>query len=235
MCGIATFTSDLAAAVGNRSIVALQPPEKTGFYPAEVGRRIARDVRADYRSAAQWIDARSFDAVSIQHEYGIWGGHDGAYVLDFLDALRTPVVATLHTVLQHPTASQQRILSQVIHASAATVVMSTSAAELLTGSYGTDPAHVEIVPHGVPTLPLVAPDTIKPQLGLAGRTVILSFGLLGPGKGYERAIAAMPAVVQADPTRCLRHRRRDPSRPDQARGRGLPRHPDRAGFIARRG
>jgi len=200
LCGIATFTSDLSAAVGNRSIVALQPPEKTGFYPAEVGRRIARDVRADYRSAAQWIDARSFDAVSIQHEYGIWGGPDGAFVLDFLDALRTPVVATLHTVLQNPTPTQRSILTKVIHASAAAVVMSTSAAELLTASYGTDPAHVEIVPHGVPSLPLVAPDTVKPQLGLAGRTVILSFGLLGPGKGYERAIAAMPAVVEADPT-----------------------------------
>ena len=78
--------------------------------------------------------------------------------------------------------------------------MSTSAAELLTHSYATDPSHVEIVAHGVPYLPLVAPDTVKPQLGLAGRTVILSFGLLGPGKGYESAIAAMPAVVQADPT-----------------------------------
>jgi glycosyltransferase involved in cell wall biosynthesis len=199
-CGIATFTSDLAAAVGDCEIVALKPPEAIGFYPHEVGRRIDRDVLSDYLSAASWIDARSFDAVSIQHEYGIWGGTDGSHVLDFVKALRTPAVATLHTVLQHPTPAQRSILSELVHVAAATVVMSTAAATLLTRSYAIDPSRLEIIPHGVPSLPLVAPDSVKPQMGLAGRTVILSFGLLGPGKGYESAIAAMPAVVEADPT-----------------------------------
>lgn len=199
-CGIATFTSDLSAAVGDREVVALQPPEKPGFYPLEVTRRIARDVLPDYLSAARWIDERPFRVVSLQHEYGIWGGQDGAYVLDFVKALRTPVVATLHTVLQNPTPSQRRILTELVHAVAETVVMSTAAASLMTRSYGIDPARLEIVAHGVPQLPLVAPDTVKPQLGLAGHTVILSFGLLGPGKGYESAIAAMPAVVRADPS-----------------------------------
>jgi glycosyltransferase involved in cell wall biosynthesis len=199
-CGIAAFTSDLAAAVGDREIVALQPPIKPGFYPAEVTSRIARDVPVDYLAAARWIDARPFDVVSLQHEYGIWGGPDGAYVLDFIKALHTPVVATLHTVLQTPTRSQRRILTDLVHLAAETVVMSAAAASLLTRAYGIDPARLEIVPHGVPHVPLVAPDTVKPQLGLAGHTVILSFGLLGPGKGYESAIAAMPAVVRADPT-----------------------------------
>ena len=199
-CGIATFAADLAAAVGDREIVALQAPDKTGFYPVEVGCRIARDVPTDYLNAARWIDSRSFDVVSIQHEYGIWGGTDGSYVLDFIRALRTPVVATLHTVLQNPSPSQRSILTELVHSAAATVVMSTSAAELLTRSYGTDPSRIEIVPHGVPFIPLEASDGVKPQLGLKGRMVILSFGLLGPGKGYESAIAAMPAVVQADPT-----------------------------------
>jgi glycosyltransferase involved in cell wall biosynthesis len=187
-------------AVGDREIVALQPPDKTGFYGVEVTHRITRDVPTDYLAAARWIDARPFDIVSLQHEYGIWGGLDGSYVLDFINALETPVVSTLHTVLQHPTDSQRAILIELVRASAATVVMSTSAAELLTRSYGTDPAQIEVVAHGVPFLPLVAPATVKPQMGLTGRTVILSFGLLGPGKGYESAIAAMPAVVRADPT-----------------------------------
>ena len=199
-CGIATFTADLAKAVGHSEIVALQPPEKTGFYPSEVGRRIARDVPSDYPSAARWVDSRPFDAVSIQHEYGIWGGPDGGYVLDFIDGLRTPIVTTLHTVLQNPSPSQRRILLELVHASAATVVMSSSAAELLSRSYGIDASQVEIVPHGVPYLPLVDSDTVKPQLGLKGHKVLLSFGLIGPGKGYEAAIAAMPAVVRADPT-----------------------------------
>lgn len=199
-CGIATFTSDLSAAVGDRQIVALQPPEKPGFYPLEVSRRIARDVLPDYLSAARWIDERPFGVVSLQHEYGIWGGHDGAYVLNFVKALRTPVVATLHTVLQNPTPSQRRILSELVHVAAETVVMSAAAASLMTRSYGIDPQRLEIVPHGVPQVPIGVPDTVKPQLGLAGHTVILSFGLLGPGKGYESAIAAMPAVVRADPS-----------------------------------
>jgi glycosyltransferase involved in cell wall biosynthesis len=199
-CGIAAFTSDLSAAVGDREVVALQPPDKPGFYPMEVSRRIARDVLPDYLSAAHWIDERRFRVVSLQHEYGIWGGQDGTYVLDFVKALRTPVVATLHTVLQNPTPSQRRILTELVHVAAETVVMSTAAASLMTRSYGIDPQRLEIVPHGVPQVPLVSPDTVKPQLGLTGHTVILSFGLLGPGKGYESAIAAMPAVVRADPT-----------------------------------
>jgi glycosyltransferase involved in cell wall biosynthesis len=114
--------------------------------------------------------------------------------------LQTPAVSTLHTVRQRPTASQRTILTKLVQASAATVVMSTSAAELLTRSYGIDPAHVEIVPHGVPFVPLAPPESAKAQLGLSGRLVILSFGLLGTGKGYESAIAAMPAVVRANPS-----------------------------------
>lgn len=140
------------------------------------------------------------DVVSIQHEYGIWGGIDGSFVLDFVRALRTPAVATLHTVLRHPTPSQRRILTALVDACAATVVMSQAAASLLTRAYAVDPARLDIVAHGVPNLPLVAPDSVKPRLGLEGRMVILSFGLLGPGKGYESAIAAMPAVVKAVPS-----------------------------------
>jgi glycosyltransferase involved in cell wall biosynthesis len=199
-CGIATFTADLAAAVGDRDIVALHPVDGPRRYPAEVRGSIRRDVAADYAVAARAIDVGRCRAVSIQHEYGIWGGRDGAYVLDFVRSLRTPAVATLHTVLQDPTPSQRRILTGLASATAATVVMSTSARELLTRSYGIDPATIEIIPHGVPDLPLVAPDSVKPRLGLQGRTVILSFGLLGPGKGYESAIAAMVSIVAAEPS-----------------------------------
>jgi len=199
LCGIATFTSDLAAAAGSHAIVALRPPEMLEPYPPEVGHRIRREVRGDYLRAATWLDASGSDVVSIQHEYGIWGGADGAYVLDLARALRMPTVVTLHTVLQHPTPSQHRILAQLVGMAEATVVMSASAARLLTRAYGVDATRVEIVPHGVPELPLVTPGHIKPKLGLEGRTLILSFGLLGPGKGYESVIAAMPALVEKVP------------------------------------
>ncbi|HEY6056500.1 MAG TPA: glycosyltransferase family 4 protein [Candidatus Limnocylindrales bacterium] len=199
-CGIATFTADLATSVGAREIVALHPPDAPGPYPSEVRHLIRRDVRADYARVAAALDDCGVDVVSVQHEYGIWGGDSGAYVLDFVRALRTPSVATLHTVLRHPTLQQRRILSELVDASAATVVMSRSAASLLSHAYAVDPERLSVIPHGVPNLPLVAPDSVKPRLHLDGRLVILSFGLLGPGKGYESAIAAMPAVVRAVPS-----------------------------------
>jgi glycosyltransferase involved in cell wall biosynthesis len=166
----------------------------------EVRHRIRRDAQADYVAAAKALGDCGVDVVSIQHEYGIWGGDDGAYVLDFVRALPIPAVATLHTVLRRPTPSQRRILTELVDATAATVVMSQTAASLLTHAYAVDPARLDVIPHGVPHLPLVAPDTVKPRLGLEGRAVILSFGLLGPGKGYESAIEAMPTIVKAVPT-----------------------------------
>jgi glycosyltransferase involved in cell wall biosynthesis len=142
------------------------------------------------------------DVVSIQHEYGIWGGDDGEYVLDFVRALDIPAVATLHTVLRKPTARQREILIELTGATVATVVMSRSAATLLETAYGVDPRRVDVIPHGVPELPLVPSGSIKAAVGLVGRDVILSFGLLGPGKGYELAIDALPEVVAANPDVC---------------------------------
>jgi glycosyltransferase involved in cell wall biosynthesis len=179
--------------------VVLDPPDHDQPYPGEVQVRIRRDVDTDYPRAARALEARGVDVVSIQHEYGIWGGRDGEAVLAFVDALRVPAVTTLHTVLRQPTFHQRRILVELVKASAATIVMSRSAASLLTRAYGVDPGHVDVIPHGVPDLPLVDPATVKPSLGLAGHAVILSFGLLGHGKDYEAVIEAMPEVIAAVP------------------------------------
>ena len=140
------------------------------------------------------------DVVSVQFEPGIWGGEDGAYILDFIRALRVPLVATLHSVSAHPTPAQRAILIELVNAAEASVVMSQAASDLLTGVYGVDAKRIDIVPHGVADLPLIAPDTVKPRLGLQGKAVILSFGLLAPGKGLESVIEAMPAIVAAVPT-----------------------------------
>jgi len=198
-CGIATFTRDLAASSGDHEIAALHVPGDPDLYPLEVRRRIRRDVLADYLRVARDLNRSGVRAVSIQHEYGIWGGDDGEFVLDFVRALTKPVVTTLHTVPQNPTARQRAILVGLMDASAASVVMSQSAVRLLARVFGIAPNRLDVVPHGVPNLPLVAPDTIKPGLGLAPGPVILSFGLLGPGKGYETVIEAMPSVIAADP------------------------------------
>ena len=198
-CGIASFTRDLARATGSTSVVALHPPGAPTVYPMEVRHRIRRDVVADYRQTARALARDGVELVSIQHEYGIWGGADGEYVLDFVRALSVPAMATLHTVRRTPTSSQRRILAGLCAAVEGVVVMSQAAATLLTRVYGVSPMQISVISHGVPDLPRVDPELVKPGLGLAGHAVILSFGLIGPGKGYELAIAAMPAVVEAIP------------------------------------
>jgi glycosyltransferase involved in cell wall biosynthesis len=198
-CGIATFTHDLSSATGNREIVALDSPEQPLPYLTEVHHRIRRDELADYARTARSLEG-CVDLVSIQHEFGIWGGVDGGNVLDFMRALHVPAVTTLHTVLRTPTAGQRAVLLEVVDRSDATIVMSQSAATLLTTEYGIDAGLLDVIPHGVPDLPLVDPETVKPGLGVDGHEVILSFGLLGPGKGYELALEALPAVIAAHPT-----------------------------------
>lgn len=173
-------------------------PEQAAPYPIEVHHRVRRDEPSDYLRVARSLRA-CVDIVSIQHEYGIWGGEDGESVLDFVGALDLPAVATLHTVLREPTARQRGILVELIKMVSATAVMSRAAAKLLTTAYGVHPSKVDIIPHGVLDLPMIGSDTIKPGLGLAGRDVILSFGLLGPGKGYELVLDALPAVVAEHP------------------------------------
>jgi len=180
-------------------IAVVHPTGPALAYDMKVRHRIRKDDRASYVQVAETLN-RSVDVVSVQHEYGIWGGEDGDHVLDFMDALRVPAVATLHTVLREPTPRQRSVLTEIVSLAQSTVVMSRSAANLLTSAYGVNRNSVTIIPHGVPNVPLVDPIEAKPALGIAGRDVILSFGLLGPGKGYELAIAALPEVVAAHPS-----------------------------------
>jgi glycosyltransferase involved in cell wall biosynthesis len=197
-CGIATFTNDLAATTHGREIAVLHPTGQATSYPREVHHRIRKDERADYVTTAQSLN-RCVDVVSVQHEYGIWGGDDGEHVLDFVRALRVPSVVTLHTVLRDPSPHQRAVLTELVGIAQASVVMSRSAANLLTQNYDIDTGRVSVIPHGVPNVPLVESASVKAGLGVAGRDVILSFGLLGPGKGYELAIDALPAVAAAHP------------------------------------
>jgi glycosyltransferase involved in cell wall biosynthesis len=203
-CGIATFSRDLRAAVGNGRVYALGPldggaPEPGPVDPPEVMAFLLRHDPAAYRHAAIAIDGIGASVVSLQHEYGIFGGPDGANVLAFAERLRTPLVTTLHTVLSQPSERQREIIRELGRRSAALVAMSETAAGLLARRYNIDPDIIRVIPHGVPDVERLDAEVRKPEFGLAGRPVVLSFGLVGPGKGYESVIEAMAAVGDAVP------------------------------------
>lgn len=204
-CGIATFTNDLAQAVGgvrptlDAGIVALIDPGQSYDFPPDVGFTIREERIEDYRAAAAWLNAGGFEAVSLQHEFGIFGGEAGGDILALLQPLNAPVVTTLHTVLAEPTKAQHDVMCGIVEASSKLVVMGPKGSDLLRRVYRAPDAKIEIIPHGIPQFPFVEPDQAKALHGLAGRTVILTFGLLAPSKGVDLMIEAMPEVLRECP------------------------------------
>lgn len=202
-CGIATFTADLChfvaqAAPGvDASVVAMNDAGQSHDYPARVHFEIAEDEIASYRRAAQYLNASGVDVVSLQHEYGIFGGKCGSHVITLLQELRMPIVTTLHTILTTPSALQRSTLEQVMSLSARVVVMSEHGAQTLRDLHGVPATQIDVIPHGIP---LAAQGTHgKQQLGFAGQNVILTFGLLSPDKGVEYVLEAMPAILERNP------------------------------------
>ncbi len=202
-CGIATFTADLAAAVAGHDrralpmVLAVTEPSGQYQYPAEVKFEIRQNVKADYARAAEFVNYSPVRMVSVQHEYGIFGGDDGGSILDFIQALRVPVVVTLHTVLKSPSANQAAIVRKMLASGAQLVVMSSVAKDLLASSYGVAGDQVRVIPHGIPAMNRNADqEALKAQFGVAGRRMLLTFGLLSPNKGIETVIRALPEVVR---------------------------------------
>ena len=168
-------------------------------FPETVGRTIRQDHAADYRAAADFINREAFDLVCLQHEFGIFGGEAGALVLDLVARLDAPLVTTLHTVLDRPTAAQRRVLNAIIAASARVVVMAGKARDMLIDVYGADPERIDVIAHGIPDVPLASTRAAKKRLGFTDRKVILTFGLMSPNKGIETMIDAMPEIVRCAP------------------------------------
>jgi glycosyltransferase involved in cell wall biosynthesis len=201
-CGIATFTTDLQRAVSTSRpsletcIVAMTDNGQTYDYPPAVAFQI-KDVNVDeYVRAADFLNAGQFDIVSLQHEFGIFGGEAGDHILGLLSRLTMPVVTTLHTVLAEPTAVQHAVLDRIVETSSKVVVMAKKGRELLRTVYRVHDDKIEVIPHGIPDVAFVAPDGAKAKLGFAGRSVILTFGLLSPNKGIEVMIDAMPSILK---------------------------------------
>jgi glycosyltransferase involved in cell wall biosynthesis len=204
-CGIATFTTDLQQAVAgsfvdiDTSIVAMTDKGRSYAYPRSVSLEIRADIVDDYRLAADHLNASQVELVSLQHEFGIFGGVAGDHVLVLLSRLTMPIVTTLHTVLAEPSPAQRGVLLRITELSSKIVVMAEKGRELLRSVYRVPAEKIEVIPHGIPDFAFVEPDGAKAKLGFAGRAVILTFGLLSPAKGIETVIDAMPLILESRP------------------------------------
>ncbi|NPV09420.1 MAG: glycosyltransferase [Anaerolineae bacterium] len=207
-CGIATFTQDTVMSlrqwpdlVGKCTVCAVNDWPASYRYGPEVQFTIEDAQRPSYRNTARRINASGADLVSIQHEYGIFRGDDGEYLLDFVDALRAPLVTTLHTVLSRPEGHFKEVTKAIINSSDAIVVLAQNARQLLVRTCGAPPSKIHYIPHGIPDVAW-SPQILQlrqAEMGLSGRLVVSTFGLIGPGKGIEYALDAVASVVSDHP------------------------------------
>ncbi len=204
-CGIATFTTDLCEAIAaehsDTTCIAVPVNDIEGgyAYPSRVRFELVEKDIESYHRAADFLNINSVDLVSLQFEYGIFGGRTGSHILALLRELRMPIVTTLHTILREPDQHQRRVLEEVAALSDRLVVMTRRGAEFLEEIYRVSPDKIDIIPHGIPDIPFVDPSFHKDLFGVEGKTVLLSFGLLSANKGIENVIAALPAILAKHP------------------------------------
>jgi glycosyltransferase involved in cell wall biosynthesis len=204
-CGIATFTHDLHRAVSldrpelKTGVVTMTDPGHIYEYPPAVLFQVHDEAISEYIQAAEFLNKERFDIVCLQHEYGIFGGEAGRNITELLSRLEMPVVTTLHTVLAEPSAAQRGVMGQVIDASTKIIVMAEKGQQLLRSVHDA-PAHkIEVIAHGIPDFPFLESHHAKAKLGFAGKTIVLTFGLLSPSKGIETVIDAMPGIIKSCP------------------------------------
>ncbi len=204
-CGIATFTTDLCEAIAAEHLdttciaVPVNDIEEGYAYPTRVRFELTEKDIQSYRRAADFLNINSVDLVSLQFEYGIFGGRAGSHILALLRELRVPIVTTLHTILREPDLHQRRVLEEVAALSDRLVVMSKRGAEFLDEVYHVVPEKIDLIPHGIPDMPFVDPSFHKDLFGVEGKIVLLSFGLLSANKGIENVISALPAILAKHP------------------------------------
>src|SRR5689334_3057640 len=204
-CGIATFTSDLLAAVANAHpqsqcfSVSINDIQDGYEYPEEVRFEIEEQDLSSYLRAADFLNISNVDIVCLQHEFGIFGGPAGGHILAFLRELAMPVVTTLHTVLREPRADQRRVMQELISLSTRLVVMAERGRQMLQDIYEAPPSKIDLIPHGIPDVGFVDPTYFKDQFGVEGKVVLLTFGLLSPNKGIENVLNALPDILEEFP------------------------------------
>lgn len=204
-CGIATFTRDLRQAIMELQpdwtcpVLAVTDGGRRYDYPEDVRFEFPEKDAEAYVRAADFLNVSHANALCVQHEFGIYGGPAGRHLISLLRRVRMPVVTTLHTILREPDGAQRKVFHELVQASTRLVTMTAKGAELLRGVYQVPEKKIAIIPHGIPDAPFVDPNFHKDQFGVAGRPVILTFGLLSPGKGIEYGISALPEIVREHP------------------------------------
>lgn len=204
-CGIATFTHDVVTSFNNAfgtksEVVAVDEPGGEGRrYPANVVARLSEQDRGSYGAAANFINHHPADILNIQHEYGLFGGERGEWLVDLIDAVEKPTVITLHTVLPEPDENMLGVTRRLCQRATKVVSLSGTGKHLLETVYGINPDRLKLIHHGVPDVPFQSTDAAKASFGIGQRMVISTFGLINRGKGLEFAIQAMRDVVKGHP------------------------------------
>ena len=201
-CGIATFTTDLRCAVAAEFpamkclVVPVNDLEGGYDYPPEVRFEITEQDLPSYLRAADFLNITDLDLICVEHEFGIFGGPAGSHLLALLRELRMPIVTTLHTILREPNSDQRRVMRELIRLSTRLVVMTERGRALLEEVYQAPAAKIDLIPHGIPDMPFADPNYFKDEFAVAGKRVLLTFGLLSPNKGIEFALRAMPDIIR---------------------------------------
>lgn len=200
-CGIATFTTDIKASLRLAApdlevdVYAMAPAIHAIAFDPSACSTITEGDATSFADAARRIEASGADVIWLQHEFGLFGGIAGDMIFELVDRVSAPLIITLHTVLANPDADQMRVMQKLIGSASKLVVMSDCSRILLKTIYAVDDGQIAMIPHGVPDRPFGRTESFKDAAGLAGRDVVMTFGLLSPGKGIEAAIAALPAVI----------------------------------------
>jgi glycosyltransferase involved in cell wall biosynthesis len=204
-CGIATFTNDLRAAIKSQYpnldsiVISVNDKKRRYNYPPEVRFEIQEQDILSYKRAADFLNFSNTEVVSLQHEFGIFGGIAGSHLLALLRDLNMPVITTLHTVLENPDHDQMMVMKELDNYSSRLIVMSKTGKQFLIDVYGISKTKIDIIPQGIPDMHFVDPNYYKDQFGVEGKYVLLTFGLLLPNKGIENVLKALPGVLKLFP------------------------------------
>jgi len=202
-CGIATFAEDLITSIDkigivNTQVIAISDSENC-VYDKKVIAEIRQNNRNDYIEMAKRLNNSNIDLLVIEHEYGIYGGENGEYILDLVNNLEIPIVTTLHTILSEPTQKQKFIISELGKKSEKIITMARNTKKMLNSIYGIDLEKIQVINHGVPQRLIQSRDTLKKKFGYENRQIVSTFGLISPGKGIEYGIEAIAKLVKDNP------------------------------------